>query len=196
MSAPLYALMVLVSWLVLGALLVGVARLVRRAFHWRSTDILGDVWVGYGATLAALQLWHLVAPIGPGAFVVFSIAGGAGLLLTGARPGRLRARLRGGAFALSFLLALVLALRALSVAAIYDTGLYHLSSVRWLMEAPIVPGLGNLHGRLAFNNSSFLWNALVKAGPWDALAIHVGQGTLLLPLIVRSGFGAARLIFR
>jgi len=34
----------------------------------------------------------------------------------------------------------------------YDTGLYHLQSVMWNREFPITPGLGNLHGRLAFNS--------------------------------------------
>jgi hypothetical protein len=34
----------------------------------------------------------------------------------------------------------------------YDTGLYHLQSVKWNSEFPIVLGLGNLHGRLAFNS--------------------------------------------
>src|SRR5262249_52771350 len=33
----------------------------------------------------------------------------------------------------------------------FDTGLYHAQAVRWSEEAPAVPGLGNLHGRLAFN---------------------------------------------
>ncbi|MGH9741761.1 MAG: LIC_10190 family membrane protein, partial [Candidatus Acidiferrum sp.] len=38
----------------------------------------------------------------------------------------------------------------------YDTGLYHLQTMRWITEHGIVPGLGNLHGRLAFNSMLFL----------------------------------------
>ncbi len=37
----------------------------------------------------------------------------------------------------------------------YDTGLYHLQAMRWITEHRIVPGLGNLHGRLAFNSLIF-----------------------------------------
>lgn len=37
----------------------------------------------------------------------------------------------------------------------YDTGLYHLQSLRWITEYQIVPGLGGLHGRLAFNSMIF-----------------------------------------
>ncbi|GAB3922313.1 LIC_10190 family membrane protein [Larkinella terrae] len=36
-----------------------------------------------------------------------------------------------------------------------DSGLYHLPSIRWYERFRVIPGLGNLHGRLAFN-SSFL----------------------------------------
>jgi hypothetical protein len=38
----------------------------------------------------------------------------------------------------------------------YDAGLYYLQTMRWITEYHIVPGLGNLHGRLAFNSMIFL----------------------------------------
>jgi hypothetical protein len=38
----------------------------------------------------------------------------------------------------------------------YDGGLYYLQTMRWITEHQIVPGLGNLHGRLAFNSMIFL----------------------------------------
>jgi hypothetical protein len=34
-----------------------------------------------------------------------------------------------------------------------DSGEYHFNTIRWINAFPIVPGLGNLHGRLAFNQS-------------------------------------------
>ncbi len=37
----------------------------------------------------------------------------------------------------------------------YDGGLYYLQTMRWIREYPIVPGLGSLHGRLAFNSILF-----------------------------------------
>ncbi len=44
----------------------------------------------------------------------------------------------------------------------YDSGLYHLQTQKWYKEFPIAIGLGNLHGRLVFNNlyhviASALW---------------------------------------
>lgn len=41
-----------------------------------------------------------------------------------------------------------------------DTGFYHSQTIKWLEHFPVVPGLGNLHGRLAFNSSFLQWSAL------------------------------------
>jgi len=38
----------------------------------------------------------------------------------------------------------------------YDNGLYHLPTIKWNTEFPIIAGLANLHGRLAFNSTLFL----------------------------------------
>lgn len=42
----------------------------------------------------------------------------------------------------------------------YDSYLYHAQSIRWIEEYGIVPGLGNLHNRLAYNSSLFSLQAL------------------------------------
>jgi len=34
----------------------------------------------------------------------------------------------------------------------YDTGLYHAQSIQWIRKFAVVPGLGNIHGRLALNS--------------------------------------------
>lgn len=41
----------------------------------------------------------------------------------------------------------------------FDSGIYHLPSIRWNERFPVIPGLGNLHGRLAFNSSFFVASA-------------------------------------
>jgi hypothetical protein len=40
-----------------------------------------------------------------------------------------------------------------------DTGLYHAQSIQWIEKYRCVPGLGNLHFRLAFNSSFFVLSA-------------------------------------
>jgi hypothetical protein len=41
-----------------------------------------------------------------------------------------------------------------------DSGIYHAQTIRWAETFPAVPGLGNLHGRLAFNSSWLVLQAL------------------------------------
>lgn len=47
----------------------------------------------------------------------------------------------------------------------YDMGLYHLQSMIWSEQYNAVPGLANLHGRLAFNSSSLLLSTLFSFHP-------------------------------
>lgn len=37
----------------------------------------------------------------------------------------------------------------------YDTGLYHLQSIKWIEEYSVIPGLANLHGRFGYNPNIF-----------------------------------------
>lgn len=68
----------------------------------------------------------------------------------------------------------------------FDSGLYHFQSLRWINEYPTVPGLGNLHGRLAFNSSWFLLLSLFRyaspAGPVYGLEGYL-YGLLLLAAV-------------
>lgn len=37
----------------------------------------------------------------------------------------------------------------------FDSTLYHVQNIKWISEFPVVPGLGNIHGRFAFNSMFF-----------------------------------------
>lgn len=67
----------------------------------------------------------------------------------------------------------------------YDTGLYHAQSIRWIEEYGIVPGLGNLHSRLAYNSSAFCLSALYSMAFLGGQSYHVCAGFLgfLLSLV-------------
>lgn len=62
----------------------------------------------------------------------------------------------------------------------YDSGLYHLSAIRWINEYPIVPGLGNLHGRLAFNSSFFTYVAALNLYPYFGNGRSIANSFLML----------------
>lgn len=73
----------------------------------------------------------------------------------------------------------------------YDTGLYHAQSIRWIEEYGIVPGLGNLHSRLAYNSSAFCLSALYSMAFLGGRSYHccVGFLAFLLSLVCGEMIG-------
>lgn len=67
----------------------------------------------------------------------------------------------------------------------YDTGLYHAQSIRWIEEYGAVPGLGNLHSRLAYNSAAFCLSALYSMAFLGGQSYHACAGFLgfLLALV-------------
>ena len=63
----------------------------------------------------------------------------------------------------------------------YDTGLYHAQAIRWIAEAGLMRGLGNLHTRLAYNPSSLALSAL-----FDLNGTHAMAGFMALLLAWKS----------
>ena len=92
-------------------------------------------------------------------------------------------------------------LRAMAVPNNYDSGLYHFQTIRWINEEPIVFGLGNLHWRLALNQSYFGFLALLNLAPlWNKGYAAGGVCLLVLTLatLIETGLGQSarwRLIF-
>jgi len=127
------------------------------------------VWIGWAVYLTALQFLHLFLPVKW--FVVLP------LLLSGtlrALPDFVRALLKirransvqTSIFVLINLIILSwLISRAMLPPSVYDVGLYHYPLISWLNSCPIVLGLGNLHGRFAFNQSYFLYSASLNLAP-------------------------------
>jgi hypothetical protein len=84
---------------------------------------------------------------------------------------------------ISVYLVLIL-IAAQSVPAVSDTGLYHIQNIKWINSFKIVPGLGNLHGRFAFNNQSFLAEALFSFSFLKPDFFHLLNSYLMLILSV------------
>ena len=57
-------------------------------------------------------------------------------------------------------------LRVSSPSTNYDTAAYHLQTIRWINEYSVIPGLGNLWGHFAYNQSYFEFLALLKYFPF------------------------------
>jgi len=149
------------------------------------------VWTGWAFTLLLFQFVHFFLPIniysvGPILFIgaAFSLA-----FLLRTRPARCglslftgcpsRYAVTGIVFGL-LLAASWLAARAMLPIDNYDSGLYHLNAIRWTNEYPLVPGLGNLHGRLAFNSSFFTYVAALNLHPLFGNGRSVANSFLIL----------------
>ena len=182
---------ILGAWVVLAVAFAGVGTLLRRA--WRAPlagadDWLACFWLGWAATLYALQLWHVVLAVDGRALALVPVAGLAAIVTAGAAPWRIvvrGVRTRWPAMVALVAVALWLANRALGGAQNGDSGLYHVPTIRWVAEHPLVPGLGNLSVFFADNQSYFLYAALVDVGPFVHGGHHVANALLLLVLAAR-----------
>lgn len=66
----------------------------------------------------------------------------------------------------------------------YDTDLYHAQSIRWIEEYGVVPGLGNLHVRFAYNSSMFALSALCSMKFLFGQSLHTISGFFALLLSI------------
>jgi hypothetical protein len=76
----------------------------------------------------------------------------------------------------------------------YDAGLYHLNAIRWQTEYPSVPGLGNLHTRLATVPSYFLYMGLLDVLPGRCRPWNLAHGLLLLFAMAQIVWTAFRIL--
>lgn len=68
----------------------------------------------------------------------------------------------------------------------YDSDLYHAQSIRWIEECGVVKGLGNLHGRLAYNSSSFVLSAMYSFAFLSPTSLHACAGFMALTVFLCS----------
>jgi hypothetical protein len=184
---------ILLTWCCLFFLFSGIGLLIHRAVRIESSqleDLLLMFWTGYAASITILQVWHLFLPVQFPAFL---------LLTTLSMGGIIAQRRLFRQQSLLFLLALLpVALWTLHYAQHnpphYDDGLYHAQDLAWIESYPIIPGLGNLHGRLAFNNAATLVMAAVDAVPLFPHPRYVVNGLLLLVFIAQCGWHGWKMI--
>ncbi|HYF49711.1 MAG TPA: hypothetical protein VEJ63_09915 [Planctomycetota bacterium] len=92
-----------------------------------------------------------------------------------------------GDAAVATMLLFYVAMRTCRITNNYDTGLYHLQTVKWAAEAPLPFGLANLNWRFGFNSSWHPLAALMEV-PWVS-----GQSSYILNGVLMFIFGAAGL---
>lgn len=149
--------------------------LLRGAFS-SSYSAVALIWLGWAFALLLLQVLHLFTPLSAYAILPVFFTG---IVLCGfeflpaarrfsqkesrPKPEKVVRLVCGGVLILA---ALWISARSLLPPTNYDSGLYHLTCIRWVNAYPIVPGLGNLHNRFAFNQSFFVYAAALNGYPF------------------------------
>ena len=185
--------LVISSWLIWFFVFVGLGILIRwKFFNLKIANfesLLSSFWIGWAYTIFFLQLWNLCFKIDWRASLLVCIVGVTGLIWN---YKDLLQIIKKGNFLQKIILSTALSLIVLWIAdfailspMVYDSGLYHLTAVNWLKSYPIIPGLGNLYSRLAFNNSYFLYVAILDFGPWIHKSQHLANGLILSVLIIQ-----------
>ncbi len=170
-----YALLVvfiLSVWIVQFFAFLGVGLLAGRTFSREELTVrraLNLTWIGWATCVGFLQLLHLVAPIQVSAQVCIVATAVVGFYLARTSLGSLLDDFKqqfGANFRWLLIVPILLVVAILAACADwhFDSQLYHQQSVLWATQSSVVPGLGNLHVRLAFNSSLHLYFALLDVG--------------------------------
>ena len=182
----LYILFILTAWVIAYGVFIGAGLVVTRVAGLQNGSPSLCFWLGWASVIVLLQAAHFVRPVDG-----LAQAAVAGIGLAGLIGGRRRLRaMRWGSSPQYVLAALVVfavavfaARHSLVPPRDYDTGTYHLPVVVWLNAFPLVKGLGILHVRLAFNNSAFLYNALMNTGWLSGFTINLSLGLLVVATV-------------
>ncbi|HEV1995543.1 MAG TPA: hypothetical protein VGR03_14525 [Candidatus Acidoferrum sp.] len=189
---------ILLTWLLCAAVCMGIGGLLLRGFRFPFSR-LDAMWTGLAIITGILQLYHFFRPIDLVAVYLLVGVSLAGWFRNRSSllhfSGVSTFNLPFSNFLLHFTAAAIIAFRCAALGEHYDTGLYGAQAVRWFINYPLVPGLGNVIGQLGFNSSVFLWIAALDQGPWRDLAHHLFAGFLIAALFA-SIIPAALRIFR
>lgn len=190
-------LIIMLTWLVLASLLAGIGTWFYRAFD-RKADT-GEAWIlafwaGFAFSLIVLQLWNIAFPVNNALRVLLAGLGILGLIFhwRGGFKALKSIRPKHSLFIVFALLFTVwLANRSVDNAVVYETGLYHLNVMQWAQEYRLLPGLGNLHSRLGFGTTYFLFPTLFNIAYWQDRAHHIANSLIYWVLFLHmawSGF--------
>src|SRR4030095_8110883 len=147
---------VLFAWSGLCLIFIGLGLFIRRSFGLTiqgAGSVLTAFWIGWAFAILFLQLWNFKFKVDWRVLVVLMAVSMAGMLWNGndlCHTITKRFPQKWAFYFVLLLMAIWLANHAIGPPMNSDSGLYHFTSMRWVASYPIVPGLGNLHYRIAF----------------------------------------------
>jgi hypothetical protein len=156
------------------------------------------IWLGWAFSLLLLQAIHLVFPVDFWVSMLLFLTGVAFSIpmlrdLFHKHSGTIICR--NWHYGLCVLvIASWIACHSMLPLTIGDAGIYYLNTIRWINSYPIIPGLGNLHGRLAFNQAFFVYAASLDFFPYFEDGFRLANGFLFLLLFSEIVWRAMTLV--
>lgn len=185
-------LFVLISWVWIGlsAFLWGYAglQIIKKVSGYQSRELDLTFMLGICFLTVYAQLFSLFYKVGAAATVILLLVNMI-ILLLGRKEifAQIRGWMHSSEIVIKVVILAVLSLLMLMIAATgaahYDTYLYHAQSIRWIEEYGIVPGLGNLHNRLAYNSSIFSLQALYSLKFLLGRSLHTINSFVVLVIV-------------
>lgn len=195
MIKSLYMLLILFGWIVFFTYLsiVGLGLLVIMRLLKKDTGIFEVFLSGLVGVIIYLQFVSLISPIndlvGVGIFfaslLILLIKKKLVLYWIKSR----KPRIRKGNLLIYIFIALIVSILTLYHASMpvtwYDTGLYHLTSVRWISEYPAIPGLAHIHSRIGFNNSFLLFASLIDSWMFSSFSPNIMSSLIYVCVFIK-----------
>ncbi|MBP9854302.1 MAG: hypothetical protein KBD53_05505 [Candidatus Omnitrophica bacterium] len=150
-------------------------------------DLFDDFWIGWGAVIFLLILANFFIPIDKNFFFLIAYLGAFCLSIHIKKIYLfLKNYISTQKFQIFIFISAIflVAYGTMAEKLPYDAGLYHMQSVKWASTYPVIPGLGNLHGRLAFNSSYFLYFAFFSFSP--ITYYKLGSGLILAVILSKA----------
>lgn len=141
-----------------------------------------NIWFGWLFCILFFTVYHLFFPINAFVSCIFYIPSSIYFFIKFSKKIPLFIKKLGFVKLSAFLLiAFSVAMVSIQIPVNYDTGLYHLNSIRWANEYHIIKGLGNLHSRLGFNQLFFLYSASLNFHPFlNNFSYHAANSFLYI----------------
>ena len=187
-------LSVLCSYLYIGIttflLGFGIRRLVKLYFKYEINSLISIVYAGLGAVTVYAGVYSLFSRVSMGANMFMLLLCSLILwveknnLISYWRKQREALSVGKGVF---FSVAIIVFAYGTSRGYLhFDSGLYHAQAIRWIEEYGVVPGLANLHCRLAYNSSAFVLTALYSMKFLLGRSLHAVAGFMAFVLAIKS----------
>ena len=176
-------ILIMFSWFMLAISFFSWGRFLSNILNIKKNDkkgIIANIWLGFVFCIFFFSIYHLFLPINAFASSLFYFPGIIYFVIKYAK------KLPKFIASIGILNLTVIVLTLFMASAVsmqvptnFDAGLYHLNSIKWINEYHIIKGIGNLHTRLGFNQSFFLYSASLNFHPFlSDYAFHASTSFL------------------